>query len=711
MSSRIFRRKTNEPATSLYLPDGEWPSESPLNRSLINDDDVVDEKGPLGLNLLYAPSEPLIDLIFVHGLGGGSRKTWSRRPSISDYWPKEWLPKDAAFESVRIHSFGYNSDYVKSENDCWTTHRFGQSLLADLRTSPCLGKTDTHLIMVGHSMGGLVIKRAYMLAKHDTSLEHLTARFRAMYFLATPHQGSDWAKVLDRMLKIFSLSTDFVEELKKGSGALQSINEEFRHYSDQFELFSFYEMQPMKGLSSKVVEPESGVLNFPGETQTPMTADHRSICKFEAPANENDVRLRNSLATTVANILDKWAKQREAQRKRELSDLNRYLRIPQQPEDDLELVQSPRLSGTCEWIVQKESYLAWRDLAANTPTILWINGKPATGKSVLAGYIIAQLQERKLACSYYFFKHGESSKSRLINSLRSLAFQMARQDDQILRILGDLHKEDAESDGGTDRSFWRKIFLSTIFKTLKERHYWVIDGLDECEGSEAFIESLISQLDPATNLRILVTTKMMDFELQELSNTYGEAELRKVLDDVPRDMNSLYQRILDSVELTTAESGRRVAKAILKWVSCAMRPLSTEELTGALNLDLGDKYDSLEEIIPKIWGQLVAIDKFGKVQIVHETVREFLTRHDLQSDFAVSKFQVHARIAEICLSYLISDEMRPSTARRQGSRRRSAMTIENSKMKFSKYACTAFAHHLANTDCESSIFSFFFPDF
>ncbi|KIW34371.1 uncharacterized protein PV07_01150 [Cladophialophora immunda] len=224
-SSRIFRRKTNEPATSLYLPDGERPSESPPNRSLINDNDVVDEKGPLGFNLLYTPSEPPIDLIFVHGLGGGPRKTWSRRPSIAqDDWPN--LPRDAAFESVRIHSFGYNSDYVKSENDCWIIHRFGQSLLADLRTPPRLGKTDTHLIMVGHSMGGLVTKRAYM----------------AMYFLATPHQVSDWAKVLDRMLKIFSLSIDFVEELKKDSGALESINEEFRPYSDQFELFAFYEM-------------------------------------------------------------------------------------------------------------------------------------------------------------------------------------------------------------------------------------------------------------------------------------------------------------------------------------------------------------------------------------------------------------------------------------------------------------------------------------
>lgn len=33
---------------------------------------ATDLKGPLGLTLLYSPPEPLVDFIFVHGLGGGS---------------------------------------------------------------------------------------------------------------------------------------------------------------------------------------------------------------------------------------------------------------------------------------------------------------------------------------------------------------------------------------------------------------------------------------------------------------------------------------------------------------------------------------------------------------------------------------------------------------------------------------------------------------
>jgi hypothetical protein len=60
-------------------------------------------------------------------------------------------------------------------------------------------------------------------------------------------------------------------------------------------------------------------------------------------------------------------------------DLEKYLGWSEKLEDDL----NARMSGTCEWFSTKESYLKWRDFAPDTPSILWVNGNPATGKSVL----------------------------------------------------------------------------------------------------------------------------------------------------------------------------------------------------------------------------------------------------------------------------------------------------------------------------------------
>lgn len=105
------------------------------------------EKGPLGLNTLYDPPEPAAaDLVFVHGLGGGSRSTWTHRGEPSLYWPQEWLPEDATFHSVRIHSFGYDSNWGRKS--ILSVYDFAKSLILALWACPLMPKS----LQVCHSL-------------------------------------------------------------------------------------------------------------------------------------------------------------------------------------------------------------------------------------------------------------------------------------------------------------------------------------------------------------------------------------------------------------------------------------------------------------------------------------------------------------------------------------------------------------------------------
>lgn len=101
-----------------------------------------DVKGPLGLNLLHTVAEPLIDFIFVHGLGGGSRKTWSMSSNPHHYWPKEWLSRDPEFRFVRIHSFGYKADWGEKGESILNIHDFARSLLSEIHCSPDIRRSD-----------------------------------------------------------------------------------------------------------------------------------------------------------------------------------------------------------------------------------------------------------------------------------------------------------------------------------------------------------------------------------------------------------------------------------------------------------------------------------------------------------------------------------------------------------------------------------------
>ncbi|MBE3042469.1 hypothetical protein IMZ48_07795 [Candidatus Bathyarchaeota archaeon] len=86
-------------------------------------------RGPLGLRLLHSSPDPLIDLVFVHGLRGGSVKTWRKGDDARFFWPQLWLPTEPGLRHVKIHSFGYDSDWTGAKTGILGVHDFGQSLL------------------------------------------------------------------------------------------------------------------------------------------------------------------------------------------------------------------------------------------------------------------------------------------------------------------------------------------------------------------------------------------------------------------------------------------------------------------------------------------------------------------------------------------------------------------------------------------------------
>lgn len=111
---------------------------SPWTRKRSDKDDDEGIRGPLGLQLLHHSPEPLIDLIFVHGLRGGSIKTWRKGNDRRCFWPQFWLPMEPGFENVNIHTFGYDSDWASLQSSILGVHDFGRQLLEEMRDAPYL---------------------------------------------------------------------------------------------------------------------------------------------------------------------------------------------------------------------------------------------------------------------------------------------------------------------------------------------------------------------------------------------------------------------------------------------------------------------------------------------------------------------------------------------------------------------------------------------
>jgi len=113
-----------------------------IRKNINRADDLNDlPKGPLGLTTLYAPAgSVVVDLVFVHGLNGGSQSTWCKGDA-SNFWPKEWLPNDKAFKDVRIHTFGYSSGI--SRESILNVQDFAASLMSAIQDSPTIPSCET----------------------------------------------------------------------------------------------------------------------------------------------------------------------------------------------------------------------------------------------------------------------------------------------------------------------------------------------------------------------------------------------------------------------------------------------------------------------------------------------------------------------------------------------------------------------------------------
>ncbi|KAK4118645.1 hypothetical protein N657DRAFT_659477 [Parathielavia appendiculata] len=708
--------------------------------------DPDDEKGPLGLTTLYEPEpprEPLVDIVFIHGLGGGSRKTWSYSSQPHHYWPRSWLPADNDFLDVRVHTFGYKADWGERRDSILDIHDFAQSLLGALRNHPGIRRSGTRIIFVGHSMGGCVAKKAYILARQDPTAADLAARVQSIFFLATPHRGSDMASILENMLAMAWGKKPYVTDLTPNSSALTTINDAFRHFAPELRLWSFYETLPTKSagtMSRIVVDRHSATLGYHNEEIAGLDADHRHVCKFDTPAEPNYRTLRNALLTAVDLIRaaagteqgprlpgDKDDTSSTVTSKTRMSPaeatsrLRSFLGIRKPVESDVATLHVLKQPGSCEWFTSKTCFVSWR--AGTAPGILWLVGRPAAGKSVLSAHVIEHLSATHVYCSYFICKHGKAGDSTLSDCFRSLAFQMAMQDDVVREAVLQLAQDDFTWDITDEITVWRRLFAGCIFRTPSlAQHFWVVDGVDECVNFNALFAQrllvslpkelrlfatsrnveeierglaplipnrgylyLLSDEDTAEDIRLFLTTGLMqlgrpetleDRELmcekiiqkssgsflwarlvfQEFENAWTMEAMNAVLREIPRGLSELYSRMLV------------LAKSILTWVVLACRPLTVEELRCA----------NATKVIPDLY----------RVQVIHDTAREFLLTESFGLAISIHKQQNHTRLASLLLRYLSGDVLKPLPATSQ--------PISGRLRGFSKlaYAGTFFSEHL-----------------
>ena len=392
----------------------------------------------------------------------------------------------------------------------------------------------------------------------------------------------------------------------------------------------------------------------------------------------------------------------------------------------------------------------WIDDPTSKARVLWLHGVAASGKSVLSSFVINHLVQSGGSCQYFFIRSGDRNKSSLSSLLRSIALQLTQALPAFGQGMLRLIEEASKIDTADAQTIWQRIFKSVLCKTrIDAPLYWVVDGLEKSDSSRAFIK-MVSEADfTSLPVRIFVASRMthslssafqrlsreikldviahegksndiqsyidQEIELygnetfqdrvkdqilerasgnflwvhlavQRMNNCHTVANVENALQQMPPGMEALYDGMAHSIAAQRQGEDKQLASRVLAWVTCALRLLTLEELSMAL--DEVPRPLDLQQSIGDLCGGFVVVDNGGNVGLIHQTAREYLVS-DQARPFAVQQNSAHEQLFLRCMLCLKDSGLRSKINRRQAP-------------AFLDYATTSWFHHLTLSPVDST---------
>ncbi|KAK2801756.1 hypothetical protein FQN51_005121 [Onygenales sp. PD_10] len=295
-----------------------------------------------GLTVLSDPESAVIDIVFVHGLQGDPRHTWTWEPARAQihtepngtgpksffkfwssgkraegasadtsegnqgdtveaspvFWPRDLLAAD--FPTARIITFGYDSTITGgyrpvNQGNLFT---YARNLLYELvilkKHSP-----KRHLVFIAHSLGGIIVKEALRRSEIDLHKDvvGIFESTAGILFFGTPHRGSEhWASFAEGIAKVasrllgFNVNHHIIRSLLPSASELEQCRESFTAQwvkrGSKMTVRTFQESRGVtgiryRGLDRLIVPPDSSALDHPDQRAYSLDADHRQMVKFK----------------------------------------------------------------------------------------------------------------------------------------------------------------------------------------------------------------------------------------------------------------------------------------------------------------------------------------------------------------------------------------------------------------------------------------------
>ncbi|KAI0301677.1 hypothetical protein B0F90DRAFT_1840328, partial [Multifurca ochricompacta] len=195
-------------------------------------------------------------------------------------------------------------------------------------------------------------------------------------------------------------------------------------------------------------------------------------------------------------------------------DLRRWL-SPPDPSINHNIARGAHHTGTASWFFQGTIFNNWKSSAS----LLWVHGKPGSGKSILCSTIVQDIESICKAglafMAYFYFDFRDTAKQNRRNLLPSLLIQFAECSDPCCDVLSRIYSEHGSGTRQPSDEVLIQCLKDMILIPDQLPKYIVVDALDECSNTSGMptpreqvldlVKDLVGLSFP--NLHICVTSR------------------------------------------------------------------------------------------------------------------------------------------------------------------------------------------------------------
>lgn len=227
-------------------------------------------------------------------------------------------------------------------------------------------------------------------------------------------------------------------------------------------------------------------------------------------------------------------------------------------EDDHDILRRAQIQGTGRWLFDNTQFKKWFD-PMSKHTLLWMNGLPGAGKSVLASMVVDDIKDntrtrnhpRKVL--YFYCKEGDRERDNFVAIGRCLLLQLLTHEPKVVAYPHSVYRNSKQT------TLQRKLVVEDLLEKALlaclptcPSVYIVLDGIDECAQEERhgivqWFKKLVENLPPANSnqLRVMFVSQSDTRERRDFS---GIMSLKIQAEDNKSDVATLARIEADKIQ-------------------------------------------------------------------------------------------------------------------------------------------------------------------